>query len=270
MSLEFRTLQPEEFYRQHLSGGERPDGRGLHERRPVTISSGHIRSADGSAVVKSGHTTVVCGVRAELTSPGPDHPDQGYIVPNFTFANSSLGASVAGVHATQRLSQFLLTVLDTSQCINTRDLCIKSGHYVWVLYIDLVCLDQAGNIMDTAVTAMIAALDNVTLPIVSVDDESNEVKVSTKNRHKLKLLNHPSSSSVVIFSNSANPSCPYLVSDPTEEEENLSSSLVTVVTVDDQVCHLINPGGELLTPTLLQQTVSLAFKRTKPNCDKVS
>jgi len=270
MSLEFRTLQPEEFYRQHLSAGERPDGRGLHERRPVTISSGHIRSADGSAVVKCGHTTVVCGVRAEVTSPGPDHPDQGYLVPNFTFANSSLASSVTGVHVTQRMSQFLLTVLDTSGCIKASDLCIEAGHYVWVLYIDLVCLDQAGNILDTSVTAMIAALENVTLPQVNVDVESNEVKVSDRKRLKLKLHNQPSSSSVVVFSNPDCPSSPYLVSDPTEEEENLSSSLVTVVTVDDDVCHLVNPGGDLLTPSLLQQTVSLAFKRTKNNCDKVS
>ena len=63
MSLEFRTLQPEEFYRQHLEAGERPDGRGLLERRPVSISRGHIGTADGSAVVKCGQTSVVCGIR---------------------------------------------------------------------------------------------------------------------------------------------------------------------------------------------------------------
>ena len=85
MSLEFRTLQPEEFYRQHLEAGERPDGRGLLERRPVTISRGHIGTADGSAVVKCGQTSVVCGIRAELTSPHPDRPREGFIVPNFSF-----------------------------------------------------------------------------------------------------------------------------------------------------------------------------------------
>merc|ERR1712105_184669 len=100
-------------------------------------------------------------------------------------------------------------------CIKTSDLCIKSGHYSWVLYIDLVCLDQAGNILDTSVTAMIAALDNVSLPEVNVDAETNDVKVTDKKRLKLKLQNHLSSSSVVVFPNPDNPFCPYLVSDPT-------------------------------------------------------
>ena len=74
MSLEFRTLQPEEFYHSHLSCGRRPDGRAPHERRPVTVSTGHVSTADVSAVVKSGNTTIVCGVRAEITTPNQDNP----------------------------------------------------------------------------------------------------------------------------------------------------------------------------------------------------
>ena len=42
MSLEFRTLQPEEFYRQHIEAGVRPDGRQLGERRAMAVSAGNI------------------------------------------------------------------------------------------------------------------------------------------------------------------------------------------------------------------------------------
>ena len=42
MSLEFRTLQPEEFYRQHVEAGVRPDGRHLAERRAMAVSAGNI------------------------------------------------------------------------------------------------------------------------------------------------------------------------------------------------------------------------------------
>ena len=42
MSLEFRALQPTEFYRQHIERGVRPDGRKLGERRPVAVSSGKV------------------------------------------------------------------------------------------------------------------------------------------------------------------------------------------------------------------------------------
>ena len=59
------------------------------------------------------------------------------------------------------------------------------------------------------------------------------------------------------FSNLDNISTPFILSDPTEEEEQLSNSQVTVVTVEDDVCHLVNPGGDLLTPTIIQNKNNL-------------
>ena len=268
MSLEFRTLQPEEFYRQHLEAGERPDGRGLLERRPVSISRGHIGTADGSAVVKCGQTSVVCGIRAELTSPHPDRPQEGFIVPNFSFSTASLAPSNS-LHLTQQISQFLLTVLSTSGCVDLSNLCVEAGLSVWVLYVDLLCLDNSGNLLDTSVTAMTSALETLTLPRVNVDQETKQIEVSRTERSKLNLNSKPSSSTVVTFSNPDNISSPFLLSDPTEEEEQLSNSQVTVVTVEEDVCHVVNPGGDLLTPTILQQAVKLAFQR-KSVCEKVS
>jgi len=268
MSLEFRTLQPEEFYREHLEAGERPDGRGLLERRPVTISRGHLGTADGSAVVKCGQTSVVCGIRAELTSPHPDRPRDGFIVPNFSFSMASLAPS-SSLNLTQQISQFLLTVLSTSGCVDLSDLCVEAGLSVWVLYVDLLCLDNSGNLLDTSVIAMTSALETLTLPSVSMDSETKQIQVSRTERSKLKLNSLPSSSTVVTFSNLDNISTPFVLSDPTEEEEQLSNSQVTVVTVEDDVCHLVNPGGDLLTPTSLQQAVNLAFQR-KSVCEQVS
>ena len=48
MSLEFRTLQPEEFYRQHIEAGVRPDGRQLGERRAMAVSAGNISTVTSS------------------------------------------------------------------------------------------------------------------------------------------------------------------------------------------------------------------------------
>ena len=73
---------------------------------------------------------------------------------------------------------------------------------------------------------------------------------------------------LVTFSNPDNISSPFLLSDPMEEEEQLSNSQVTVVTVEEDVCHVVNPGGDLLTPTILQQAVSLAFQR-KSVCESM-
>ena len=262
MSLEFRTLQPAEYYLKHISAGVRPDGRNLAERRPLSMSSGNITTADGSAVVKLGSTTVVCGVRAELSNPRPEEPEQGYLVPNISLPPmcSTMFKPGPPSVAAQSASQFLATVLATSGCIQQEELCISPGKLVWVLYIDLVCLDHSGNILDASVSALTSALKTVTLPSVVVDTDTEEVVVSTNNRKKLTLKNLPISTTFAIFSSSSSPS-PYLLSDPTQEEENLASSMVTVVTAGEEVCHLHQPGGDQLCPQLLQQAIHLASNR---------
>ena len=270
MSVEFRTLQPTEFYRQHLAAGVRPDGRGLLERRPVTVCRGHIRTADGSAVVKAGSTSLVCGVRAEVASPAPDLPAQGYIVPNFSFAHSSMMSSELSSpsHYCQRMSQFLLTVLTSSKCLRLTDLCIVPGRYVWALYIDVLCLDNSGNVPDASVLAMISALEDLSLPEAEVDEE-DQLRVGEE-RKRLKLLSSPSCSTVLVFTNPSSPDSPHLVSDPTSEEETVSGCEVSLVTVGDEVCHLHQPGGLLLSPQLLQQIVNIALDRKQITEDKLS
>lgn len=75
---EFKRLQPSEYFRLHLQQGCRPDGRkGLRTTRDVLISVGTISSAEGSAIVKQGETTVACGITAELAPPKEDAPDKG-------------------------------------------------------------------------------------------------------------------------------------------------------------------------------------------------
>lgn len=52
------------YYRDFLNHDLRPDGRELDQFRPVVINVDSITSADGSAIVKIGNTTVVCGIKA--------------------------------------------------------------------------------------------------------------------------------------------------------------------------------------------------------------
>ena len=40
----FQKLHPEEYYASFLKEGLRPDGRGLHDTRPLTISLGMLRT----------------------------------------------------------------------------------------------------------------------------------------------------------------------------------------------------------------------------------
>jgi|SRR6267154_3392563 len=42
-------------------------------------ATGSISTADGSALVRMGDTTIVCGVKAEIAEPDLDRPDQGFL-----------------------------------------------------------------------------------------------------------------------------------------------------------------------------------------------
>jgi exosome complex component RRP43 len=50
-------------------------------------------------------------------------------------------------------------------------LCIVPGKFCWVLYADIVCLNYDGSVMDCALAALMAALQDVLLPPVEVSED---------------------------------------------------------------------------------------------------
>ena len=62
----FRKLYPDQYYTRFLAEGLRPNGRPLGRARPTTIALGAISTADSSALVKIGNTTVMAGVKIEV------------------------------------------------------------------------------------------------------------------------------------------------------------------------------------------------------------
>ncbi|XP_044308350.1 exosome complex component RRP43 isoform X2 [Varanus komodoensis] len=121
-----RTVEPSEYYRRFLKENCRPDGRDLGEFRTTTVNIGSITTADGSALVKLGNTTVICGIKAEFAAPPVDSSHKGYIVPNVDLpplCSSRFRPGPPGEEA-QAASQFLADVIENSQVVLKEDLCI--------------------------------------------------------------------------------------------------------------------------------------------------
>lgn len=59
-----RAIHPIKYYRDYINHNIRPDGRKFDKFRPIRINVNSIGTADGSAIVKLGNTTVVCGIKA--------------------------------------------------------------------------------------------------------------------------------------------------------------------------------------------------------------
>ncbi|KAG8452758.1 hypothetical protein GDO86_004521 [Hymenochirus boettgeri] len=260
MAAGFRTVEPLEYYRKFLKENCRPDGRDLSEFRTTTINVGSITTADGSALVKLGNCTVVCGIKAEFTAPPSDAPNKGYIVPNVDLTplcSSNFRPGPPGEEA-QVASQFIADVIDNSQMLLKEDLCISSGKLAWVLYCDLICLDYDGNLLDACTCALVAALKNVMLPSVQINEANGLAEVDLKKKSALKILKHPIATSFAVFDDT------FLLVDPTGEEEILATGLLTVVVDEDErLCALRKPGGSALSAEKLHDCISRSVARHK-------
>ncbi|XP_009957260.1 PREDICTED: exosome complex component RRP43, partial [Leptosomus discolor] len=254
------TVEPLEYYRRFLKENCRPDGRELGEFRATTVNIGSITTADGSALVKLGNTTVICGVKAELAAPAVDSADKGYIVPNVelpSLCSTKFRSGPPGEEA-QAASQFIADVIENSQIVAKEDLCIASGKLAWVLYCDIICLDYDGNILDASAFALLAALKSVQLPSVTVNEETGSSEVNLKQKNPLIIRKHPVATSFAIFDDAL------LIVDPTAEEEDLATGTVTIVTDDEgRLCSVHKPGGSPLTGAKLQDCITRAITRHK-------
>ncbi|MGH0175972.1 UNVERIFIED_CONTAM: hypothetical protein FKN15_071781 [Acipenser sinensis] len=205
-----RTVEPLDYHKRFLKENCRPDGRELGEFRTTTlnigkrsdlfmkpkekmisvhqrihnkqmalntglivfISSGSITTADGSALVKLGNTTIICGIKGELAAPPVDAANKGYIVPNVDLpplCSSRFRPGPPGEQA-QAASQFIADVIENT----------------------------------------------------------------------------------------------IIIVDPTVEEENLSTGMITVVTDEDEkLCAVHKPGGTALSGEKLQDCISRAITRNK-------
>lgn len=129
-----------------------------------------IGTADGSAIVKVGNTTAVCGIKAELARPTPNNPEHGIVVPNIelTPACSPKIRPGAPSEEAQVATRMLTELLSNSECLDLAELCVVRERLVWVLYCDIVCLDHDGSLLDVAAIALIAALKGRTFHFRSI------------------------------------------------------------------------------------------------------
>uniref|UniRef100_A0A8C9ZXL7 Ribosomal RNA-processing protein 43 n=1 Tax=Sander lucioperca TaxID=283035 RepID=A0A8C9ZXL7_SANLU len=216
-----------------------------------------------SAMIKLsivGNTTVICGIKAELTNPIVEAPGKGYIVPNVDLPPLCSSRFRPGPPAeqAQAASQFIADVIESSEVIQTEDLCIERGKLCWVLYCDMMCLDYDGNVLDACIIALLAALKNTHLPEVTISTETSKPEVNLEKRHGLHIHRHPVGASFCVFDDSI------LIVDPTAEEESLSTAQLTVVTDDeDRLCVVHKPGGTSLSGEKLQECISRATARQR-------
>ncbi|KAI0839581.1 ribosomal protein S5 domain 2-like protein [Hypoxylon sp. FL0890] len=209
-SATFAKLSPHPFLLANLQPPDpstpsaRTNGRQPRQARPYSVNTSSLSHAHGSAVVRSGDTTVICGVRGEtlLTSQIPNYRapqvgdtashdelrDYDLLVPNIELATGCAPNFLPGAPPTtlaQTLSTRLFSLLHSSKMLDAEDLRIyhdkselqvdeetgedeeeakKEVKAYWVLYIDVLFISFDGNPFDVAWAAIVAALRDTKLP----------------------------------------------------------------------------------------------------------
>lgn len=258
MAEDFKAARPIDYYRKFLEKNVRPDGRELGEFRDTLLNISCVSTAEGSALVKLGNTSVMCGIKVELASPKAEEPQKGYIVPNVELSplcSPNFRPGPPGEQA-QVLSQFVADFVKNSSFIDLESLCIVSGKLVWVLQCDLVCLDYDGNVTDACVLSLMAAFKNTFLPKVEFKDDTEQIVTDLSQKSNLQISTLPVSTTFAIFDDKI------LIVDPTAEEENLATGMLTVVTTESKLCMVHKPGGSPMKDEQLKKCFNRAFKRT--------
>lgn len=241
----FAKLSPHPYLLANLDPSDdsippaRSNGRAPFEVRKPTVNLSSLSHAHGSALVRTGDTTVICGIRAEtiLTDHIPNYrasntqtelADYDLLVPNIELATGCAPQFLPGGPPTtlaQTLSTKIYSLLHSSKLLRAQDLRIrynrlaeasfadeeegaeeseqKGGeNYVvayWVLYIDLFLISFDGNPFDAAWAATVAALRDTKLPQARYDPDREMVLCSRKDPKPLTVESMPISCTAVIF-----------------------------------------------------------------------
>jgi exosome complex component RRP42 len=231
--------------------GGRIDKRQPDEYRPVSIESGIVSNAEGSAKVKIGTTEVLAGVKMSVEKPFPDKPDEGMLIVGAEF--SPLASPMFEKGPPKEDAIELARVVDRgireSKAIDMPKLCIKSGEQAWAVYIDIHILNHAGNLLDAAGLAAIAALLNTKMPTW----DGSKVDYS-KREKQLPVIFKPVPVTFVKIGQN-------IFVDANLEEESVLDGRLTITTRDDgNICAIQKSGSCIFT---LDEIIDIIDKGVK-------
>ncbi|HLC74373.1 MAG TPA: exosome complex protein Rrp42 [Candidatus Nanoarchaeia archaeon] len=237
-----------------LKEGKRVDGRGLTDyREPVVVKYHVSETAEGSAEVRIGDTIVMAGVKLSIETPYPDTPDQGGIMVNvelYPMSSPDYEPGPPGIAAVE-LARVVDRGIRESKAIDLRKLCIEKGEKAWTVNIDIVTINDAGNLFDACALVAMAALRDTVFPKY----ENGELNYKEKSKKKLPVAKEPVSVTVYKVDKS------YIV-DADQDESTAYDSRLTVASTPDGQLSALQKGGDMpLTVDDISAMVDIALER---------
>ncbi|MHC1565503.1 MAG: exosome complex protein Rrp42 [Candidatus Syntropharchaeales archaeon] len=242
-----------EIYRDQmynlLQRQERGDGRALDEYREISIETGVLERAEGSAIVTIGDSKVAVGIKMQPGEPFPDTPDVGVIITNaelIPLASPTFESGPPGEVAVE-LARVVDRGVRESKAIDLKKLCLVEGEKVWLIFIDIHMLDHGGNLLDAASLGAIAALLTTKIPNKQYDLAEED--------EPLPIVDIPVAVSMIELEGN-------LLVDPDYIEEAVASTQLTIISNrDGTLSGMQKMGSGPISLELLEKAVELGIRK---------
>ncbi len=237
---------------------KRMDGRELTAYRgPIEVETDISWTAEGSAKVTIGKTVVMAGVKTEINKPYNDTPNEGGIMINaelLPLSSPEYEPGPPGMKAIE-LARVTDRGIREAKAIDMKKLCIEPGEKAWFIIIDIVTINDAGNLFDAAGLAALTALKAAKFP--AVDPETGAIDYKHKTEESLPLLKEPLPVTVYKVGGK-------LLVDPTAEEEHAYDARLTVASDEKGTISALQKGGSTpLTVDEISKMVEIALEKAK-------
>ena len=239
-----------------IAKGERPDGRALGQYREISLETGFIKKAEGSARVKIGKTQIVVGAKPQIGEPFPDTPNVGVLITNSELLPMAAPNFEAGPpnETSVELSRVTDRCIREGKVVDLEKLAIIPGKKVWMIFMDLHIVDYDGNLFDAAVLGCLAALMNTKIPTTTIKDD--EIVLDHEKMVPLPIKEQPLMCTLAKIGSE-------LVVDPSLEEDDVLDARVSIgVRADGSICAMQKGGSVPFTREELLKAVGIAQKKT--------
>lgn len=244
-----------ESLKRYYETGVRYDGRKLDEVRDLKIETGVSRNAEGSAKVTLGATVVYAGVKMQVETPYSDTPDRGNLMVNAELTPMASPDFESGPPSDWAIE--ISRVVDRSiregEAVDLHSLCITAGEKVWGIIIDIVPINDAGNLLDASSLAALAALMDAKYPKL----DENGVIDYHEHADRVELGARP----ILVTAYRIGD---HIVTDPDfEEERGVQARLSIGFQEDGDLCALQKGGNDGFTPEEIASAIEKAGKVAK-------
>ncbi len=238
------------YIKELLSKKMREDSRSMFDFRDISISTGTIQNAEGSAQVDLGATRVLAGVKLDVGEPMEDTPDQGSIAMSAELLPLASSDFETGPPSPESIE--VARVIDrgirAGNCVDLTSLFIEEGK-AWNIFVDVYVLNYDGNLFDAGETAAMAALLNTKVP-----EYENGNAIREKRTRKLKVDNIVTSCTFGKVDN-------HIILDPNGDEENAMAARLTVATDKDQIRAMQKGLGGSFSIQEIESLVETAMEK---------